>query len=221
MGLTIDLTTYEKRVSLGGGSFGRDYETVGYTDSSFVQLAGDDTLYGPQDGADLEARLLGGNDTAALYSGFHRVNTNAGNDTIFIEGGSGFLLGGSENDTIQIAGGEFSSINGNKGNDTITNFNGFFSNIRGGSDNDVLINSGGGMGLFYGDSGADTFIPYAVNQYGAVLETFMLIKDYEPGIDTIDLSNVGGADIRYSGSDTLIGSFATGQLIAKVEGVLL
>ena len=49
----------------------------------------------------------------------------------------------------------------------------------------------------------------------------MVIADYEPGIDTIDLSNTGGADIVYSGNDTLIGSISTGQLIAVVEGYLL
>ena len=130
MGLTIDLTTFDKRVAAGGGTLGSNYETVGFTDTSPQVLAGDDMLFGPQDGADLDARLLGGNDTATLYSGFHFVNTNAGNDKVFVLGGSGFLLGGSENDWIQITGGSFSRINGNRGNDTITNFNGFFSEIR-------------------------------------------------------------------------------------------
>ena len=125
MSLELDLTTIEKRKAANASTSDSVQIAIGFADYSAKDFEGDDILLGPQDGVNLEARLHDGNDTARLYSGFSRVNTNAGNDKVFIKGGTGFLLGGSDNDTIEITGGEFAKVNGNSGNDFITNFNGF------------------------------------------------------------------------------------------------
>lgn len=143
-------------------------------------LSQDNIFIGSKDGGSVRARLLGGNDYAELHSGNNNfLNGNSGFDDIVIFGGSGRVLGGSEDDRIEINGGQFESINGNRGNDYIVNFADLQINVRGGSENDTIVSAGGSMNA-YGDLGADTFVPLS----GAV----MIVKDYTPGLDRIDLS---------------------------------
>ena len=221
MSLELDLTTIEKRKAANASTSDSVQLAIGFADYSAKDFEGDDILLGPQDGVNLEARLHDGNDTARLYSGFNRVNTNAGNDKVFINGGTGFLLGGSDNDTIEIRGGEFAKVNGNSGSDFITNFNGFSTEIRGGSGNDILVNEAAGIGIFYGDNGSDIFAPsVASNVNNLIATTYMIIKDFEPELDQLDLSKVGGAEFLHSGNDTLIRSATTGQFVAKIENIL-
>ena len=173
-------------------------------------LSQDNIFIGSKDGGNIKARLLGGNDYAELHSGNNNfLNGNSGFDDIVIYGGSGRVLGGSEGDTISIYGGQFESINGNRGNDYIVNHADLQINVRGGSENDTIISAAGSMNA-YGDLGADTFIPLS----GA----FMIVKDYTPGLDRIDLSNLQPDYLTYQTDDGLgIGDSLGAALL--VEGV--
>lgn len=176
-------------------------------------LAGDDNLDGSIDGGSVKARLMDGNDQATISSGlFNDVNGNRGEDKFFLEGGSGMIRGGKDNDWIQVEGGQWDHVNGNNGDDYIINYSDFAGNIYGGKDDDLLVNADGG-GYFYGNLGADTFKPYANGT--------MFVKDFEVGIDSLDLSALGSYNTVYSEGDTLIGSVTTGELALVVEGVIL
>ena len=176
-------------------------------------LAGDDNLDGSIDGGSVKARLMDGNDQAIISSGlFNDVNGNRGEDKFFLEGGSGMIRGGKDNDWIQVEGGQWDHVNGNNGDDYIINYSDFAGNIYGGKDDDLLVNADGG-GYFYGNLGADTFKPYANGT--------MFVKDFEVGIDSLDLSALGSYNTVYSEGDTLIGSVTTGELALVVEGVIL
>ena len=181
-------------------------------------------VWGPQDGVSMIARLLGGSDQVTIYSGDNNwVNTNWDDDKLFLEGGMGIARGGIGNDFIQVTGGFWNIANGNEGNDEIINYAKVAGNLRGGIGNDVLINGGGASGYFWGDAGADTFRPYVLDQNGYIGDdTQMVIKDFEVGIDTLDLSMAGGAIFTHIDGDTYIGSsYANLGLIAIVENVLL
>lgn len=177
-------------------------------------LSGNDTLDGSIDGGSVKARLMDGDDKVIISGGLSNlVNGNKGEDTFFLEGGGGKIFGGKGDDWIQVAGGQWDVVNGNNNEDYIINYSEFAGKIRGGKNNDILVNADGG-GYFYGDKGADTFIPYA---YGGV----MIVKDFQVGTDFLDLSNLGTYNKTYSGGDTLIGSKYTGDLALVLEGVIL
>lgn len=143
-------------------------------------LSQDNVFIGSKDGGSVIARLLGGNDYAEIHSGNNNfLNGNSGFDDIVIFGGAGRVLGGSEDDYIEINGGQFEKINGNRGNDYIVNYADFQVNVRGGSENDTIVSAAGSMNA-YGDLGADTFVPLSGG--------FMIVKDYIPGFDSVDLS---------------------------------
>ena len=190
---------------------------VGYEYESL--LMGDDTIYGPNNGQSMMGRMLDGNDTLQVQGGLSNdMNLNRGNDSAFLYAGGGKIRGGSENDYLAIVGGQWDVVNGNRGEDYLINYSKFGGTIRGGSENDTLVNAGGG-GYFYGDSGADTFKPYAVDANGNITNV-MFIEDFQPGIDILDLGSIGGANIVYSNGNTLIGSTLTGELVASLEGVI-
>ena len=182
-------------------------------------LAGDDFLSGSQDGGSVKARMLGGNDFVELFGGDDNdVNGNLGADTFELFGGGGRIRGGSEGDTINLYDGFYYVVNGNKGEDVLTNYAEFGNNIRGGSDSDLLMNRNG-LGVFYGDSGFDTFLPFDSGDSS----TYMVVKDFEVGIDQIDLSAVGAFEAFFDpGTDSTIFYTVTNDnvsVFASVEGV--
>jgi len=184
-------------------------------------FTGDDILDGSLDGGSVSMRLGDGDDFAIISSGlFNDVNGNRGEDVFEIDGGGGILRGGKDNDFFEIKGGQWDEINGNMGEDFLINYSNFVGTVRGGKGDDLLVNAGGG-GYFWGDLGADTFKPYAVdsnkNPEGVGV---MFIQDFQLGVDSLDLSAIGGADfvIADDGS-TLISSLTTGKLVAVLEGV--
>lgn len=182
-------------------------------------LSGDDFLRGSQDGGSVKARMLGGNDFVEIFGGNDNdVNGNLGADTFELFGGGGRIRGGSEGDTINLYDGFYYVVNGNKGKDILTNYAEFGDNIRGGSDGDLLINRNG-LGVFYGDSGSDTFLPFdSGDSY-----TYMVVKDFEVGIDQIDLSAVGVFEAFFDpGTDSTVFYTVTNDnvsVFASVEGV--
>lgn len=182
-------------------------------------LADDDFLRGSPDGGSVKARMLGGNDFVELFGGDDNdVNGNLGADTFELFGGGGRIRGGSESDTINLYDGFYYVVNGNKGEDILTNYAEFGNNIRGGSDSDLLINRNG-LGVFYGDLGSDTFRPLDSGDSS----TYMVIKDFEVGIDQIDLSAVGAFESFFDpGLDSTIFYTVVNNdvsVFASVEGV--
>lgn len=202
----------------------RKYE-IGMGDD-YSGLMGDDTVYGPNNierDQSLIGRLMDGNDHLQIYNGlFNDMNTNQGNDTIALFGGGGSVRGGKDNDVIEIYGGFWNGVNGNMGNDKITNFAPDANIVRGGQGDDTLINAGGG-GNFYGDRGADTFRPYAYDDFGNYGGA-MIIWDFEPGVDTLDLSTLGSGvySINVPSGNTIVSVLypdGFDQIVAVVEGV--
>lgn len=191
--------------SLKGGDLGTIDEYASASDArDFAEniekriLARDNVLIGSKDGGRVVAKMKGGDDYAELHSGVNNfLNGNAGSDDIIIYGGTGRVLGGSSGDNIEIRGGKYGAINGNKGDDYIVNYADLQVNVRGGADNDTIVSASGSMNAF-GDKGADTFIPMS----GA----FMVVKDFQPGLDSLDLSNLEEDYLVYrSGSGLGIG----------------
>ena len=106
-------------------------------------------MWGPRDEIPLKARLLGGNDQVALYSGDKNwVNTNWDDDMLFLKGGSGIARGGLGHDATQLIGGNWTVVNGNQGNDEIVNKGKMAGTLRGGVGNDILINFAGASASF-------------------------------------------------------------------------
>ena len=177
-----------------------DY-VIGDTYERMQAASGDDWVDGSLVGGSVWARLMGGNDVINLFTGLNNfVNGNAGNDVINLAASpdgysDGNILGGRDNDWIIIHEGavwgvdEGMIINGNKGDDLIENYGKCYQ-LRGGADNDRIINYGGTC-FVWGDRGADTFVPWALNTNGD-FGGFMEINDFNPYEgDTLDLSNLG------------------------------
>lgn len=148
----------------------------------------DNVLYGSHDGASMRARLFDGDDEVRVFSGDHNfINGNKGNDHFAVNGGGGKILGGADNDSFTMrTSNYFSSINGNEGNDTFYNLADYQDMVRGGQGDDVFYLTRGRMNA-YGDKGADKFVPQTRHGRG-----FMVVKDFEAGVDQIDVSNYPG-----------------------------
>jgi hypothetical protein len=220
-GLFNDVNTNagQDLIEIKGGSgkllAGSDRDTIQYSGGQFTSINGNkgDDLINLTGGQGI---ILGGagSDTLNLDAGtFQSINGNLGTDTINVWGGeTERILGGADADQITNNSGQFLSINGNKGDDTIIN-NGSSSRVlRGGADNDLLINNAGANGEFYGDRGADTFKPSD--------QGLMRIKDFNVGIDSIDLSNLEPYGTRIDGNNTLIETDSFG-IVAILENVIL
>lgn len=186
------------------------------------------------DGNDV-LRSKGGNDRLNGGGGDDRIEGDAGNerhiggtgnDVMFGLGGDDVQFGGSGDDFI--AGGQGNDaiygnagndlLRGNRGNDVLVGDNGDDDlrggggndELRGGVSNDFLAGEGGNDDLFggfgndvlSGGAGADVF-HFAANS------DFDAIRDFEDGIDRLDLSDMGFA------------SFAQVQALAEDRGVNL
>lgn len=92
------------------------------------------------------------------------------------------ILGTSLDDELIAAAGR-QKIDGGDGNDLLDGGDGD-DILKGGAGDDILI---GGMGadMLWGGSGADTFV------YNSLAEGGDSLKDFEPGVDKIDLSALG------------------------------
>lgn len=150
------------------GDSGADkfYGSVG--NDVLLGLAGDDLLNG-EDGDDF---LYGGRDDDTLIGadGNDVLRGNRGNDFISGDAGTDDIRGGGGNDTL----------NGGAGNDYILGGNGA-DRLSGGAGNDTLV---GGPGAGVDDGVTDVFIikPF---------EGFDRLRDFENGIDVLDLSGFG------------------------------
>ena len=228
----INLESPESRFAIGAGAYRADderhYLLLGLSWENGKSLIpkkklkeDNNAVWGPRDEISLKARLLGGNNQVTLYSGDKNwVNTNWDDDMLFLEGGSGIARGGIGHDVIEVSGGNWTVVNGNQGNDEIVNKGKMTGTLRGGVGNDVLINFSGASASFYGDDGADIFKPNVSPE--DVDGTLMTIKDFEIGVDFLDLSAVDEYFFEYIDGSTFVGTeLSDDQYIAVLEGVVL
>ncbi|MFC3125130.1 calcium-binding protein [Pseudoroseomonas globiformis] len=182
-----------------GGS-GNDTIYAGYGQDQVYGGAGNDIIYGdggagPTPGATSQYALLDKADT---------LHGDAGNDIIFGGGGNDYIAGGSGNDILH----------GGAGNDAIS-----------GGDGDDIISGGYGADMLRGGAGADTFLyaydPMGDSDAGGGRD---IIRDFQAGIDTLDLTGYylseGDVSLTRTGSGLLVSFPAvseTGEIL--LEGV--
>lgn len=144
----------------------------------FVGLSVDNTLFG-YGGSD---RLfgLGGNDTLDGGAG-NDVIVGGNGDDILSGGFSGrdVLLGGGGNDSMS-GGEELDQLRGGTGSDT----------LFGGQGRDVLVGGDFNAGAFLGDGAVDVFLFLSVDESRPGGRSRDVIRDFEQGIDIIDLSGI-------------------------------
>ena len=148
-------------------------------------LNGDDVLNGGTGGDFIYAGR--DNDIVQGNGGNDEIRGNLGNDTLSGDGGIDDVRGGGGNDTLS-GGADVDYLYGENGNDI----------LDGGAGDDSLT---GGYGAGVLDGLTDTFV-YALGGDGG---GFDRIKDFEDGIDVIDLTAFGFAgfgDVTALASDT-------------------
>lgn len=160
-------------------------------------------------GAD-RIRVLGGDDHAEGGAGMDILRGGAGNDTLlgdedddrlFGQGGDDRLEGGSGADFLE----------GGNGRDVL--IGGFDADVlRGGASNDILI-GGDGDDRLYGGAGRDTFV-FAKDDHPLFYEGTDRIKDWEDGLDQLDLTDFG---IDGSNFTFLLSVSSQGTDIVRIE----
>lgn len=195
---------------------------------------GDDTVYG----GDGDDKIIGDAGDEIFYGGDGGdiAIGNSGTDTIYGQGGNDFLYGGRDADYVSGGAGN-DTVKGNLGNDVLEGGaqndrlygGGGSDSLDGGTGKDYLFGENGVDGLYgglgndsmTGGGGADTF----VYKSGAT-EGYDRIKDFEDGIDKIDLSDfayAGFADVSALASEIAAGvklNFGGGNVLL-LEGMLL
>ena len=217
----------------------------GHGDDIIKGKGGTDTLSG---GAGNDV-IRGGDGDDTIHGGFGSdiLIALAGNDTLSGGGNGDFLYGGRDSDVLRGDGGN-DVLRGNLGNDDMDG-GAAADDLRGGGGNDMLT-GGDGDDFIMGQSGSDTIAGGAGNDVltggsgmgsqDGTRDTFVFgsgdgtdkIKDFENGIDVIDLSGFGftnfstqiaplaedrsnGLRIDFGGGDVLfIDGFTAGQFNA-------
>ncbi len=191
---TDTLTSIEHLV---GGDFNDTF--IGYhTDGDLFGGGGSDRLYG-----------LGGAETLDGGAGNDILVGGAGNDTL-LGGTTGrdVLLGGTGEDSL-VGGDDLDQLRGGADSDTLI----------GGAGRDVLIGGDYVSGGFPGDGAADVFVFTDVSESSAGGGTRDVIRDFEQGLDIIDLSGID-ADGTSRGSNeafTFIGAAAFGNIAGELR----
>ncbi|CUH82440.1 M10 family metallopeptidase C-terminal domain-containing protein [Tropicibacter naphthalenivorans] len=185
---------------LRGGDYNDRFTGLG-GDSVLFGGAGSDWLFG-----------LGGNDSLEGGAGNDKLLGGAGNDTMTGEDGIDVLLGDLGED--QLFGGAYNDhLRGGAGSDT----------LEGGAGRDVLI-GGDFQGGFPGDSAADVFVFNALSDSARGGGTRDIIRDFEVGLDLIDLSALPGTlnfigTARFSGTAGELRYFNAGaNTVIRVDG---
>lgn len=164
-------------------------------------------------GTDTNDDLRGWNGDDSLHGklGTDFLRGQRGNDELFGGEGNDRLFGGWDDDLLD-GGADDDIIRGGKGEDTIYGGDGD-DRIRG-NDGDDLIDGGAGRDRLVGDEGSDTFV-FATG-YGRDF-----IKDFEVGIDLLDVSGLGittldeiEASARQAGSWLFL-DFGTDEILLK------
>ena len=169
-------------------------------DNRLFGAVGNDTLQG---GAG-DDYLDGGTGDDILVGGFgdDRIKGRANNDNLQGLNGDDVLIGNGGIDLI-LGGNGDDTLRGGGGNDT----------LRGGDDDDILI-GGGGTDQLYGEEGRDIFVFNQVHDSPAS-GTYDQIRDFEIGVDRIDLSGVAAEPLSLAigGAFTGTGPSARTQVV--------
>lgn len=147
------------------GAGGRDIAYGGADNDIFRLVGGDDLAYGD-----------GGADVMRMGSGADVAYGGEGDDRIFGDGGDDVLVGDAGNDFIEGGNGR-DFLEGGEGDDVLRG-DGSLDNLHGGNGDDTL----------YGGDGRDTF-QFLLGETGR--DT---IKDWEDGLDELDLTSFGFTD---------------------------
>ncbi|MEP4194788.1 MAG: sulfatase-like hydrolase/transferase [Aliishimia sp.] len=194
------------------GKFGNDKLFGMQGDDVLAGDGGNDQLLGGQGndtlgGGDGDDLLQGGNDDDILFgsNGEDRLNGQNGNDILFGGEGDDSLLGGNGDDLLR----------GNLNDDTLDGGVGN-DNLRGGDGDDTLI-AGLGNDALFGEEGADAlhgglgdntlhggrgggvfdgFMDTFVFAQNETDTSFNRIRDFELGLDVLDLSDFGFTSIE-------------------------
>ncbi len=175
------------------GNDGDDRLNGGADNDALNGGAGDDRLKG-KDGDDV---LNGGEGSDVLFG-------DEGDDVLIGGTGDDFLYGGRDHDELDGGAGN-DRLRGNLGEDTLNGDAGN-DNLYGGGGNDML-NGGAGNDFLFGENGTDVLDGGAGNDrlYGGAdgaVDTFVFaagygddrVRQFEDGMDQIDLSAYGFAD---------------------------
>lgn len=204
--------------------------------------AGNDILRGKGGDDTLEGGT--GHDNLRSGDGVDALNGGDGNDVLLalggadiLDGGAGddFLYGGRDDDELLGQGGN-DILHGNRGDDRLDGADGMDTlrggggddDLDGGAENDILF-GGNGSDIIAGGSGDDKLWGGAgggtldgvrdVFVFGTDMGGFDTIRDWEDGIDALDLSAMGFgsfAEVEAMGSDR-----ATGMRLDFGEGDVL
>ena len=139
-----------------------------------------------------------------------------GNDVVLGLGGNDKLDGGVGNDRV-VGGLGADQVVGGVGNDVVV---GAASNdgLSGGTGNDLVI-GGAGRDLAAGGAGSDTFDFNALSEMGSTAPVRDVIRDFQPGVDHIDVSTVD-ANGSAAGSTAFKFLAAKGAAFTGVKGQL-
>lgn len=174
-----------------GGS-GNDTLFGGDGDDYLSAHKGEDILSGGDGNDTLRGGL--GDDTLSGDAGNDRLIGKEGNDQINGNDGNDTVRGGEGNDTIDGMEGD-DRLLGDAGDDLLSGGNGK-DRVFGGEGNDTLT---GGLGrdVLFGNDGADIY------DFNSVLESQRgsadVLKDFEVGVDQIDISDLGFSGIYDGG----------------------
>ncbi|MEO0677276.1 MAG: calcium-binding protein [Pseudomonadota bacterium] len=160
--------------------------------------SGDDTLVGGRGNDDLEGK-----------SGDDSLRGDDGNDTLSGGAGDDTLLGSIGDDNLRGGGGD-DELRGEKNNDTLLGGAGDDA-LFGGSGRDLLMGGSGddtlsgstGQDTLIGGSGADTFV-FSSTADSLNSQSRDIIRDFEIGIDHIDLSGIA-AGLTFVGTSAFSG----------------
>ncbi|MCP5074367.1 MAG: calcium-binding protein, partial [Rhodobacteraceae bacterium] len=167
-----------------------------------------------------ESNVLTGNSGNNVMNGLGSADTlfgGAGDDRV--NGGNGIdnLFGGEGDDKLRGQKG-FDVLKAEAGNDSISGGQGD-DNLLGGDDNDILK---GGMGKdkLYGGDDADVFL-YTKAAHSKNDSTADTIKDFELGLDTIDLVGVAAGTLTFIGSGAFSGTQGEVQVTGATNSTVL
>lgn len=163
-----------------------------------VILNGGDDLYDARDTGTAFDGVFGGDGSDTLKGGDANDLLDGGDESDLLRGDAGddTLIGGANDDTIYGGQGD-DNINGNVGNDLMKGNDGDDSivgeggkdTLKGGDGDDTLV-GGRKQDILLGGEGADVFVFESADQ-SAVDGTRDQIRDFEIGVDVIDVSLLG------------------------------
>jgi Ca2+-binding RTX toxin-like protein len=201
------------------GNAGNDTLRGGQGDDSLTGGLNDDVLDG---GAGADAMDGGnGNDTFYVDDALDTIADNGGFDVVLARasydladgveierlraeaGNAGIELGGNDRDDMIIGGAGDDTLRGEAGGDR----------LRGGDGADRIV-GGAGRDAMSGEGGADIFVFGSTTDLGVGGETRDVIRDFEDGVDRIDLSGFQGFNFVYVSDFSLAGS----EIRARIVG---